>query len=69
MSTGVKALRPKRLSENKTFTSFEDWRNNLIFYPNQDKNFQKFLKSDTIWEKSSSTIQHRGFESAGELYI
>ena len=66
MST-VKAQRPTRLSEDETHTSFEDWRNNLIFYLNQDANFKSFLKSNKTWEKSSSTTAHRGLASADEL--
>ena len=39
MATGVKAQRPVRLSEEETLTSFDDWKNNLIFYLNQEKTF------------------------------
>ena len=67
MSTGIKAQRPNRLKEEETLTSFEDWRNSLIFYLNQDTNFSKFLKSDAVWEKSSGSAEHRGLASEDEL--
>ena len=67
MTTGVKAHRPNRLTEEETLTSFEDWKNNLIFYLKQDTNFKKFLKADAVWHKSSSNVEHRGLESAEVL--
>ena len=60
MSTSIKALRPGRLSEDETLTSFEDWKNNLIFYLNQDKTFAPFLKADATWKKSSDSESNRG---------
>ena len=44
MATSIKVTRPNRLSEEETLTTFEDWKNNLIFYLNQGKDFQLFLK-------------------------
>ena len=67
MSTGIKAQRPNRLTEEETLTPFEDWRNSLIFYLNQDTNFSKFLKSGAVWEKSSGSAEHRGLASEDEL--
>ena len=48
---GIKAQRLARLSEEETLTSFEDWRNNLIFHLNQEKTFAAFLKTDSTWKK------------------
>ena len=72
MSTSVKAQRPTRLSEDETLTSFEDWNNdllfiflfNLIFYLNQEKSFELFLKADATWTKSSDRDQNRGVNDA-----
>ena len=64
MSTSVKAQRPTRLSEDETLTSFEDWKNNLIFYLNQEKSFELFLKADATWTKSSDRDQNRGVNDA-----
>ena len=50
---GVKAQRPVRLTEEETLTSFEDWKNSLIFYLNQEKTFAPFLKQDARWKKAS----------------
>ena len=51
MASNVKVVRPKRLSEDETLTSFEDWRNNLEFFLQQDKDFNKLMKPDVAWEK------------------
>ena len=64
MATGVKAQRPVRLSEEETLTSFDDWKNNLIFYLNQEKTFASFLKQDTRWKKASDADENRGVAAA-----
>ena len=63
--SAVKAIRPNRLNEDETLTSFEDWRNNLEFYLNQETSFKDFLKSSTVWKTSGdSSAEHRGLASA-----
>ena len=64
MATSIKVSRPTRLTEEETLTSFEDWKNNVLFYLNQDVNFQLFLKSSTSWTKRNVGTQHRGLASA-----
>ena len=64
MATNVKAVRPNRLSENESLTSFEDWKNQLEFYLGQDKLFQDFLKAETKWTKAFSSTIHRDLSSA-----
>ena len=46
--------------QDESLTSFEDWRNNLMFYLNQDKDFKVFLKSDTVWKKDSPSVERIG---------
>ena len=69
MSTGVKAQRPQRLSEDESLTSFEDWKNNLVFYLNQEKTFAALLKSDATWTKTSDDDASRGRVDADGLFI
>ena len=64
MASGVKAQRPVRLSEDETLTSFEDWKNSLLFYLNQEKSFTDFLKSDATWKKVSDADPNRGVAAA-----
>ena len=64
MSTGIKAQRPVRLSEDETLTSFEDWKNNLVFYLNQEKSFASFLKQDAKWKKALDEDENRGVAAA-----
>ena len=56
----LKVTRPNRLTDDETLTSFEDWKNNLTFYLNQDKEFSEFLKETTLWKKSSELVTNRG---------
>ena len=67
MASSVKVTRPKRLTENETLTSFEDWRNNLEFFLRQDKDISNFLKSTATWNQSSSPGDHRGLDSDEEV--
>ena len=62
-TSSVKVQRPVRLSEDETLTSFEDWKNNLIFYLNQEKSFEPFLKADAKWTKSLDNDPDRGVKN------
>ena len=66
MATSIKVQRPSRLTEDETLTSFEDWRNNLIFYLNQDKKFKPFLETNKVWKKTAEEVDHRGLTDATE---
>ena len=66
MATSIKVQRPSCLTEDETLTSFEDWRNNLIFYLNQDKNFKPFLETNKVWKKTAEEVDHRGLTNATE---
>ena len=69
MSTGVRAQRPQRLSEDETLNSFEDWKNNLVFYISQEKTFTPLLKTDATWTKTSDDDIYRGRVDANGLLI
>ena len=69
MTTSVKAQRPSRLSENETLMSVEDWKNNLVFYLNQERSFLPLLKPGAIWTKSSNEDPYRGCTDANGLLI
>ena len=66
MATSIKVQRPCRLTEDETLTSFEDWRNNIVFYLNQDKNFSPFLDSNKTWKKTAEGVDNRGLTDATE---
>ena len=63
MATALKVTRPNRLTNDETLTSFEDWRNNVIFYLTQDKDFAGLLKETTKWTKVSDGDPNRGLAS------
>ena len=63
MATTLKVTRPNRLTNDETLTSFEDWKNNLTFYLNQDKEFAE-LQKETMWTKSSDADANRGRSDA-----
>ena len=68
-TSNVKVVQPKRLSEDETLTSFEDWRNNLEFLLQQEKDFNKLMKPDVAWKKTSEAVEHRGMTSDAEERI
>ena len=63
-TSGVKAHRPNRLTEVETLTSFEDWKNNSIFYLSQEVTFRPFLQAGATWRKTSENVQFRGLADA-----
>ena len=69
MATSLKVTRPNRLTNDETLTSFEDWRNNTVFYLTQDKDFANLLKETTKWTKSSDADPNRGLASSSERQI
>lgn len=54
------------LTKNETVTSFENWRQNLIYTLSLDKNVAPFLVADTWWEKKTKTTPYRGFSDDDE---
>ena len=64
MATSIKITRPGRLTDEETLTTFEDWKNNLNFYLSHEKSFKDFLKSETVWRKTSAGTENRGLASA-----
>ena len=65
-TSNVKVVRPRRLTEEETLTTFADWKNNLEFFLQQGSDFQKFLKPDSAWSKRSDGTEHRGLTSDAE---
>ena len=68
MATTLKVTRPNRLTNDETLTSFEDWKNNLTFYLNQDKEFAE-LQKETTWTKSSDADANRGRGDAASRQV
>ena len=57
----VRAPKQWSLTKNETITSFESWRQNLIYTLSLDNNFAPFLVSGEKWDKKTKDSQHRGF--------
>ena len=49
------------LTKNETITSFEAWRQNLIYILSLDQNFAHFIRDDVTWQKKSAITPLRGF--------
>ena len=64
-ATAVKVIRPRRLTEKETLSTFEDWRNNLEFYLIQETNFQTFIHGK-VWRKTVDAADFRGLETADQ---
>ena len=52
-----------RLTTIESITSFENWRQNLIYILSLDPNFADFLRDDATWLKKSATNPTRGLEA------
>ncbi|CAB4013778.1 Hypothetical predicted protein [Paramuricea clavata] len=50
----------------ETITSFENWRQNLIYTLSLDSNFAPFLAEDATWGKKTRAQPLRGFTDDGE---
>jgi hypothetical protein len=55
-----------QLTKQETITSFENWRQNLIYTLSLDNNFAIFLPDDSTWEKKSAANPTRGLQNDGE---
>jgi hypothetical protein len=49
----VRAPKQWSLTKNETLTSFESWRQNLVYTLSLDNNFDPFLVSGVKWEKKT----------------
>jgi hypothetical protein len=58
----VRAPKQWSLTKNETITSFESWRQNLVYTLSLDNNFAPFLVSGVKWEKKTKESPHRGFD-------
>lgn len=66
MASTLRAPKQWCLTKNETVTSFENWRENLMYTLSLDKNFAPFLVADTWWEKKTKTTPYRGFSDDDE---
>ena len=54
------------LTKNETITSFENWRQNLVYILSLDKNFAPFLTENAAWAKKSANNPTRDFPNDGD---
>ena len=57
----AKALKQWALTEEETITTFEAWKNNILYILSLEEKFSPFLKAGAKWAKKTKTTQHRGF--------
>ena len=57
------------LCKSETITSFESWRQNLIYTLSLDEYFTEFLREGFQWKKKSKTTTHRGLADDGEPIV
>ncbi|XP_039264413.2 uncharacterized protein LOC120340183 [Styela clava] len=62
----VKAPKQWPLKKCETITSFETWRQNLLYTLALDNNFTPFLAPDVQWEKQTEANPLRGLTDDGE---
>jgi hypothetical protein len=63
--TSQRAPKQWQLSKCETITTFENWRQNLLYILSMDKDFGEVI--DLVWEKKTSTNPHRGLEDDADL--
>ena len=63
MAASPRAPKQWQLTKVETITSYESWRQNLIYLLSLDKNFVPFL--DTTWQKQTATNPRRGLTNDG----
>lgn len=64
MAVSQRAPKQWSLTTNETITSFESWKNNLVYVLSLDSNFAPFLGNMT-WTKKSTTNPNRGLNDDG----
>ena len=63
MAASPRAPKQWQLTKIETITSYESWRQNLIYLLSLDKNFVPFL--DASWQKQTATNPRRGLSNDG----
>lgn len=63
MAASPRAPKQWQLTKIETITSYESWRQNLIYLLSLDKNFVPFL--DANWQKQTATNPRRGLTNDG----
>ncbi|XP_043208707.1 uncharacterized protein LOC122374174 [Amphibalanus amphitrite] len=58
---GVRAPKQWSLTKDETITSFESWRQNLLYTLSLDSIFAKFLEQGVVWQKKTADCPTRGF--------
>ena len=62
----IRAPKQWSLSKTETITSFEAWRQNLVYTLSLDHNFAPFLVEGFTWVKKTATVPLRGFTDDDE---
>ena len=53
------------LTKNETITSYESWRQNLLYTLSLDESFSPFLADGVTWQKKTASNPSRGFRDDG----
>ena len=63
-----RGLKIKELTENETLSSFDNWRQTLLYSFSLDPQFSEFLAEDAKWEKKNTAGSTRGLvdDTAGD---
>lgn len=61
MAQTIRAPKQWQLTKNETITSFEAWRQNLLYTLALDANFANFLVDGSTWGRKTSNTPLRGF--------
>ncbi len=66
MAHNIRAPKERCLTTNETLTSFENWRQTLIYSASLNTSFAPFLRSNIKWSKKTKAADNRGLTDEGE---
>ena len=66
MTSNHRAPKQWYLSKVETISSFENWKQNLLYILSLDKNFAQFLSEGVKWPKKTRAQPLRGFQDDGD---
>ena len=65
MAQNIRAPKERTLTTNETLTSFENWRQTLLYSASLNPAFAPFLRDNATWQKRTRTNTTRGYANDG----
>ena len=66
MAYNIRTPKQRELTKSETLTTFESWRQTLVYAASQDAHFAPFLVPGAEWLKQTNAINNRGLQNDPE---